>query len=226
VSRMLEEAPVPEDALAALSAIPQIPASNGDGYLHELQQAIAQESQQGVLAPEARMADVAKQVAAPIGQEAQGHGGLVTMGSDDLGDAIMTVKGSDSKLRPSLLDMSESERIRRRREINRNSQRRIRERRMKELDELRTETTRMHHDNEQLIRQVDCITAEKAELLRQIQDLTEKWQQSIAENAVLNRENLQLRSNLQQLTGLPGVVPGSISGGVPAPQAQKVVGNQ
>lgn len=41
--------------------------------------------------------------------------------------------------RPSLLDMTEDERVRRRREINRNSQRRIRERRMKELEELRTE---------------------------------------------------------------------------------------
>jgi hypothetical protein len=35
-----------------------------------------------------------------------------------------------------------------------------------------------------------------------LQDLTEKWQQSIAENAWLNRENIQLRNSLQQLNSL------------------------
>lgn len=63
---------------------------------------------------------------------------------------------------------------------------------------------------------MECVTAEKAELLRQIQEITEKWQHSIAENAVLNRENLQLRTSLQQITGITSVVTGSIAGGVPA----------
>lgn len=35
-----------------------------------------------------------------------------------------------------------------------------------------------------------------------LQDLTEKWQQSIAENAWLNRENIQLRNSLTQLNSL------------------------
>lgn len=74
----------------------------------------------------------------------------------------------------------------------------------------------MQHDNNQLLRQVECITAEKADLLRQIQETTEKWQHSVAENAVLNRENLQLRSSLQQITGITSLVTGSIAGGIPA----------
>ncbi len=54
-----------------------------------------------------------------------------------------------------------------------------------------------------------------------VQELTETWQQSIAENAWLNRENIQLRSSLQQLNAL--VTGGSNSGSVPgaAPKADK-----
>ncbi|CAD7698895.1 unnamed protein product [Ostreobium quekettii] len=236
VSGMLEGS-MREDALGGLGPMGQIPASNGDGYLQDLQ-AISQEAHQGVVPrPQLPGAVPGAQMQGPVsGAQMQGAvpGSQMPMGpegqaplamaaTDDMGDVAMSPK-KDGKGRASLLDMSETERIRRRREINRNSQRRIRERRSKELDELRTEATRMQHESEQLIRQVECITAEKAELLRQIQDLTEKWQQSIAENAVLNRENLQLRSSLQQLTGLPGMVAGSIAGGVPASQAQKVVG--
>lgn len=46
------------------------------------------------------------------------------------------------------------------------------------------------------------------------QDLTEKWQQSIAENAWLNRENIQLRNSLQQLSSL---VANGTAGGPPPP---------
>lgn len=78
-----------------------------------------------------------------------GSGGHPGIGGDgqhtDSGVAPMTTSTSPVHIplkdhaRPSLLDMTEDERVRRRREINRNSQRRIRERRIKELEELRTE---------------------------------------------------------------------------------------
>ena len=106
-----------------------------------LQQAIAQEAQQG-LVQDGSQPDVTLQVAAQTPQTPQPQQALVHTGSDDLQDVVMTPK-KDAKSRPSLLDMSEAERIRRRREINRNSQRRIRERRMKELEELRTEVGRL-----------------------------------------------------------------------------------
>jgi hypothetical protein len=38
-------------------------------------------------------------------------------------------------------------------------------------------------ENEALLRQVETLTLARAEVLRQVQDLTDKWQQSIAENA-------------------------------------------
>lgn len=75
-----------------------------------------------------------------------GHGSIGGEGQHtDSGVAPLASSTSPAHLplkdhaRPSLLDMTEEERVRRRREINRNSQRRIRERRIKELEELRTE---------------------------------------------------------------------------------------
>lgn len=44
-----------------------------------------------------------------------------------------------------------------------------------------------------MLRQIECVNAEKLDLLRQIQEVTEKWQQAVKENAVLNREILHLR---------------------------------
>jgi hypothetical protein len=133
--------------------------------------------------------------------------------------------------------------VRRRREINRNSQKRIRERKNKELEELRvevrfdlvgwrrlfggclvagdgrsivavggggwrvvaaacmhfrpptksdvppippthkqTQAQRLSSENEGLLQQVEALTRARAEMLLQLQDLTDKWQQSIAEN--------------------------------------------
>jgi len=94
--------------------------------------------------------------------------------------------------------LTEEERLKRRRQINRNSQRRIRERRAKELEELRSEYMRVRHENDQLHRQNECIAAEKAELLRQLQEITEKWQQTISDNAILNREILQLKARIEE----------------------------
>lgn len=94
--------------------------------------------------------------------------------------------------------MTEEERLRRRRQINRNSQRRIRERRAKELEELRREYMRVRHENDTLHRQNECIAAEKAELLRQLQEITEKWQQTISDNAILNREILTLKTKIEE----------------------------
>ena len=104
-------------------------------------------------------------------------------------------RASSSSVSESL---TEEERLKRRRQINRNSQRRIRERRAKELEELRSEYVRIRHDNDQLHRQNECIAAEKTELLRQLQEITEKWQQTISENAILNREIVQLRTQLEE----------------------------
>jgi hypothetical protein len=59
------------------------------------------------------------------------------------------------------------------------------------------------------------------------QDLTEKWQQSIAENAWLNRENIQLRNSLQQLNSLVAGTAGAAAaagGGPPGPGAASVAG--
>eukprot|EP00775_Hariotina_reticulata_P003548 gene3548-3817_t len=70
------------------------------------------------------------------------------------------------------------------------------------MDGLKTEAKQLQVDNDMLLKQVESLTLEKADMLRQIQDLTEKWQQSIAENAWLNRENIQLRNSLQQLNSL------------------------
>ncbi|KAF6266224.1 hypothetical protein COO60DRAFT_1473949 [Scenedesmus sp. NREL 46B-D3] len=109
-------------------------------------------------------------------------------------------------------DCSEDERVRRRREINRNSQKRIRERRTKEMESVRHESEKLQQDNDLLLRQVEGLTLEKADMLRQIQDLTEKWQQSIAENAWLNRENIQLRNSLQQLNSLVAGSTGAAAG--------------
>jgi len=88
---------------------------------------------------------------------------------------------------------TEEERLRRRRQINRNSQRRIRERRAKELEDLRSEFQRLRLENDRLHRQSERMAAEKTELLRQLKDVTEKWQTSISENALLNKEIVQLR---------------------------------
>lgn len=203
--------------------MPSISDANGDGYLHELQQAIEQDAtQEMVHDPIDKNVTMQEHLQTP-----QLSPGQDLIDGQSVIPAFPKTSGKkESKSRPSLLDMSESERVQRRRAINRNSQRRIRERRMKELEELRTETGRLQEENERLVRQVECITAEKAELLRQTQDITEKWQQSIAENAALNRENLQLRTTHQQLAGLPTVVAGSIASGVPVNQQQQnKVGN-
>lgn len=215
MNRIMDEA-MPEEHIAQL---PQISAPNGEGFMHHrLQQAF----HPGVFEQQSSMEHRGMH---PI-QTGEGHSprpagtqAMVMLPGSPIA-APLTIK---DRTRPSLLDMTEDERVRRRREINRNSQRRIRERRMKELEELRTETTRLHQENDQLLRQVECVTAEKAELLRQIQEITEKWQQSIAENAVLNRENLQLRSSLQQMTGIPSVVTGSIAGGVPSQEMAPIM---
>lgn len=57
---------------------------------------------------------------------------------------------------------------------------------------------RVRHENDQLHRQNECIAAEKAELLRQLQEITEKWQQTISDNAILNREILQLKARIEE----------------------------
>lgn len=208
MNRIMDEA-MPEEHIAQL---PQISAPNGEGFMHHRLQAF----HPGVFEQQSMEH---RGIGHPM-QTGEGHHSPRAVGTQPMpmlpGSPLTAPLTLKDRTRPSLLDMTEDERVRRRREINRNSQRRIRERRMKELEELRTETTRLHQENDQLVRQVECVTAEKAELLRQIQEITEKWQQSIAENAVLNRENLQLRSSLQQMTGIPGVVTGSVAGGVPS----------
>jgi hypothetical protein len=52
--------------------------------------------------------------------------------------------------------------------------------------------------------------------------LTEKWQQSIAENAWLNRENIQLRNSLQQLNSLVANNTGGPPGPPPPPDPPNV----
>eukprot|EP00210_Caulerpa_lentillifera_P004857 g4637.t1 len=94
-------------------------------------------------------------------------------------------------------DLTEEQRLERRREINRNSQRRIRKRRAREVDELRSQCSQFRQENQKLLRQIEFINVEKVDLLRQIQEITEKWQQSIKDNALLNREILLLRSEQQ-----------------------------
>jgi hypothetical protein len=56
------------------------------------------------------------------------------------------------------------------------------------------------------------------------QDLTEKWQQSIAENAWLNRENIQLRNSLQQLNSLVANGTTATPGGPTPPQNTPTIG--
>jgi hypothetical protein len=57
-----------------------------------------------------------------------------------------------------------------------------------------------------------------------LQDLTEKWQQSIAENAWLNRENIQLRNSLQQLNSLvAGTAGAAAAAGPPGPSSGNMV---
>lgn len=57
------------------------------------------------------------------------------------------------------------------------------------------------------------------------QDLTEKWQQSIAENAWLNRENIQLRNSLQQLNSLvANGTTAAATGGPTPPQGTPNIG--
>lgn len=63
-----------------------------------------------------------------------------------------------------------------------------------------------------------------AALLLLLQDLTEKWQQSIAENAWLNRENIQLRNSLQQLNSLVANGTAGGPGGPPPPPGLPSVG--
>ncbi|GMH36561.1 hypothetical protein BSKO_04429 [Bryopsis sp. KO-2023] len=217
MNRIMDEA-MPEEHIAQL---PQISPPNGEGFMHHrLQQAF----HPGVFEQQSTIEH--RGIGHPM-QTGDGHHSPRPAGTQPMamlpGSPLAAPMSLKDRSRPSLLDMTEDERVRRRREINRNSQRRIRERRMKELEELRTETTRLHQENDQLLRQVECVTAEKAELLRQIQEITEKWQQSIAENAVLNRENLQLRSSLQQMTGIPSVVTGSIAGGVPSQEMPQMM---
>ncbi len=62
------------------------------------------------------------------------------------------------------------------------------------------QTARLTLENGALIKQVEALTLEKADMLQQIQDLTEKWQQSISENAWLNRENCQFHETLRRLS--------------------------
>jgi hypothetical protein len=58
-----------------------------------------------------------------------------------------------------------------------------------------------------------------------LQDLTEKWQQSIAENAWLNRENIQLRNSLQQLNSLvAGTAGAAAAAGPPGPSSASLAG--
>jgi hypothetical protein len=47
----------------------------------------------------------------------------------------------------------------------------------------RLQAQRLSSENEVLLKQVEGLTLARAEMLRQVQDLTDKWQQSIAENA-------------------------------------------
>jgi hypothetical protein len=85
---------------------------------------------------------------------------------------------------------------------------------------LSLQSTKLQADNDSLLKQVEALTLEKADMLRQVQDLTEKWQQSIAENAWLNRENIQLRNSLQQLNSLVSGGGGPGGSGGPPPPAQ------
>lgn len=98
--------------------------------------------------------------------------------------------------------LTEEERLKRRRQINRNSQRRIRERRAKELEDLRSEFLRVRHENEQLRRQHEVVSAEKTELMRQVKETTDNWQQTISNNAILNREILQLKARVEELESI------------------------
>lgn len=54
-----------------------------------------------------------------------------------------------------------------------------------------------------MLRQIESVNAEKLDLLRQIQEVTEKWQQAVKENAVLNREILHLRGDRGPMNGDP-----------------------
>eukprot|EP00210_Caulerpa_lentillifera_P002717 g2597.t1 len=113
--------------------------------------------------------------------------------------AVKTQRRVHQKRRVSSIatNLTEAERIERRRAINRDSQRRIRERKLQEVEALRAQCIRYRYENEQVLLQMECINAEKANLLRQIQETTEKWQQAINENAMLNREILHLQSERQ-----------------------------
>jgi len=42
---------------------------------------------------------------------------------------------------------------------------------------------RLSSENEALLKQVESLTVARADMLKQVSDLTDKWQQSIAENA-------------------------------------------
>ncbi len=66
------------------------------------------------------------------------------------------------------------------------------------------QVARLAGENESLSQQLSVVTLEKAEMLRHVQELTEKWQQSVSETAWLNKENIQLRSSLQQLNVIVG----------------------
>lgn len=113
--------------------------------------------------------------------------------------------GSSKSGSKSLLDMTEEERVKRRREINRISQRRIRERRTKEVDSLRAQVGQLQAENQMVVSRLESVSKEKSELLMQVQELTDKWRQCIAENAQINKENIELRNSLQHLNSLLGI---------------------
>lgn len=74
------------------------------------------------------------------------------------------------------------------------------------------QSSKLQVENDTLLKQLEGLTLEKADMLRQIADLTEKWQQCVAENAWLNRENIALRSTAEQLRSMLASGSSSIHG--------------
>lgn len=137
------------------------------------------------------------------------------LGSEDL--VGLQGNSSSKSLSKSLMDMTEEERVKRRREINRISQRRIRERRNKEVDALRGQVGQLQAENQLVLSRLEGISKEKSDLLLQVQELTDKWRQCISENAQINKENIELRNSLQHLNSLMGI-PTSVGFAALAPQ--------
>ncbi|KAK9820897.1 hypothetical protein WJX74_003309 [Apatococcus lobatus] len=104
--------------------------------------------------------------------------------------------GSDLKRKAPV---SDAERKRRRQEINRQSARRIRERRNNEMENLKQQVSTLQQQQGLLLKYASQLAREKNQLVQRTLDLTERWNNSAA-------ENLDLRSRLQEANNqLPGI---------------------